>query len=91
MLLTNAQPQDVHPTYLFPCALHYLVRIRLETNLKCHVLIQRYSSLLGRDDIQPLPGPRMNPDGTASVRAMLDGAENSYRIGLANVPAESQL
>jgi hypothetical protein len=60
-------------------------------HFKCHILITRYTSLLDRDDIQPLPGPRLNPEGTASVRAVVDGAENSYRIGLANVPAEIQL
>ena len=88
-LLRNAQLEDVHATYLFPCVLHYLVF--WETNFKCHVLIERYTSLLDRDDIQPLPGPTLNPQGTASVRAVLDGAENSYRVGLANVPAERQL
>ena len=53
--------------------------------------MQKYNSLLDRDDIQPLPGPRLNPEGTASVRAVLHGAENTYSIGLANVPADSQL
>jgi len=88
-LLRNAQLEDVHPTYLFSCALHYLVF--LETIFKCCIIIQMYNSLLDRDDIQPLPGPRLNPEGTASIRAVLDGTENSYRIGLANVPAESPL